>query len=196
MQVWSHKGCPETWQNHGQASKLWVSLPWSFSSGMLPRLNNDITSWRVAEPGSVTFLPSMQIPESGGVLTDYSVWDLATFTKIVVGELHGLSSDHLISRLQSWQRCGEITCVLVDKVTWIIVNGYMANPVWKHLWWALPTLQAFCSSASFTVIFSWLNLFWCTSDPILVLVPWDWSPSLQKYLTDLRIFFLVFLHLY
>lgn len=48
--------------------------------------------------GSVTFLPSLQIPESGGVLADYSVWDLATFTKIVIGELRGLSSDHLVSR--------------------------------------------------------------------------------------------------
>lgn len=68
----------------------------------------------------------------------------------------------------------------------------MSNPFWKHLCWGLPTFQAFCSSASFTGVFSRLNISCCSSDPILVLVPCDWFPPLQQYLTDLRTFFSYF----
>lgn len=86
-----HPNCEAVWPDLSQVGCypgwIMISLQWSYM----------VKSGRT-RLGSVTFLPSLQIPESGGVLIDYSVWDLATFTKIVIGELCGLSSDHLVSR--------------------------------------------------------------------------------------------------
>lgn len=50
------------------------------------------------------------------------------------GEFRGLSSGPLIRGLQNWQRHGEITSVLMSRVTYIALNGYTSNPFWKH-WW-------------------------------------------------------------
>lgn len=84
MQVWSHEGCPETLQNHGQASKLRVSLSWSsFSSGMLPRLNNDLSlqwSYMVKSGrtwhGYLIFLPSMLSQGEFWLSIMFGIWPL------------------------------------------------------------------------------------------------------------------------
>lgn len=80
------------------------------------------------------------------LFTMFGVWPLS---KNFFGEFCRLSSGRLIRGLQNCQRSREITSVLMSRVTYGILNGYMSNPHLKRKWWILPILPG-CLFQCFT----------------------------------------------
>lgn len=103
--------------------------------------SNEVTWQRVAESDMLSDIFAID-PDSR--VRGSFVWlqrlAFGHFLKNFVGELRGLSSHNLIRGSQNWQRYGEVTSVLMSRVTYIILNGYMPNPFLKHQWWRLPIL--------------------------------------------------------
>lgn len=69
--------------------------------------------------------------------------------QVIFGEVCRLSSGHLIRGLQNCQKSGEITGVVMSRVAYGILNGYMSNPCLKCEWWILPNLPG-CQFQCFT----------------------------------------------